>query len=343
MGLKFLSLNPLPVEKQKQKSKRPGLIMYFHLRNLALLGLATLLILFLISPFDLPAGLYAREHATKFLASFFNHNMYEHQRFGMADIVVIFLLGSLGFYSASFFSWGAKFKTIRNYSGFIITVGFTVAVSTVHAWKWAFSRVRPYDVFPDHLGNFTHWFIPGAYTLKVGFNQGSFPSGHVATMSVLIALFFLLPSNGKWTGLRWIYFILVVIVALLMGWYRMMDGSHWLTDNVASIMLSIMISYFFYHFLFFPDMETRQRYPLFDRLEQRRPAWAINLVWQLLCWSFSLATIFVGLRIALMQDKLLHGGTVVILGIALSYLFGLLTWRGLFPVKRKRIDSATLV
>jgi membrane-associated phospholipid phosphatase len=316
--------------------------MYVHLRNLALLGLATLLVLLLCAPLDLPAGLYARENATKFLASFFNENMYEHQRFGMADIVVVFLLGSLGLYTASFFSWGARFKKIRVYCSFVFTSGGTVAVSTVHAWKWAFSRVRPYDVFPDQLENFTHWFIPGAYTLKVGFNQGSFPSGHVATMSVMIALFFLFPSKGQWNGLRWSYFILVVVVALLMGWYRMMDGGHWLTDNIASVMLSIMVCYFFYHFIFFPSMETRQRYPLFARVDQRRPAWAINLVWQLLFWFFSLATIFVGLRIALLQDKLLHGSAVAVLGIILSLMFGTLTWRALFgPFKGKRTDTAS--
>jgi hypothetical protein len=150
----------------------------------------------------------------------------------------------------------------------------------------------------------------------------------------LIALFFLMPVARKWNLLRWGYIALVAAMAMLMGWYRMMYGSHWLTDNVASLMLSIVVSYFFYHYIFFPSAETRQRYPLFDRIEQRHPAWAMHLIWQLMVWVFSLATIFVGLRIIVLQDKFLYGSAVLVLGVVLTYLFGKLTWRALFgPVK----------
>lgn len=316
--------------------------MYIHYRNLVLFGLATLLVLFLSAPLDLPLGIYAKENPIDFLVGFFNLSIFLDNVLGLADIVVFFVLGALALYIASFFSWGARFKSIRDYCGYIFSTSFAMAISLIHAVKWALSRTRPYDVFPDHLQTFTHWFVPGAYTLDVGFNKGSFPSGHVATMSVLIALFFLMPTARKWNLFRWSYIVIVVAMAMLMGWYRMMYGSHWFTDNLASLMLSIMLSYFFYHFIFFPSPETRQRYPLFDRMEHRHPAWAIHLVWQLLVWGFSIATVFVGLRIIFLQDKLLHGTAILLLGIVLSYFFGRVTWRALFgPVKTAQVEPIT--
>jgi membrane-associated PAP2 superfamily phosphatase len=314
--------------------------MYRHHRNLVLLGLATLLLLLLSAPLDMPLGIYARENPFDFLVGFFNLSIFLDNVLGLADIVVFFVLAALGLYFASFFTWGARFIPIRDYCGYIFSTSFAMAISLVHSVKWALSRTRPYDVFPDHLQNFTHWFVPGAYTLDVGFNKGSFPSGHVATMSVLIALFFLMPVARKWNPLRWGYIVLVIAVSMLMGWYRMMYGSHWLTDNLASLMLSILVSYFFYHYLFFPSEETRRLYPLFSRVEHRRPGWAIHLVWQLLLWGFSIATTFVGLRIILIQEKLIHGAFVLLLGVVLSYLFGTITWRALFgPARRVPVES----
>ena len=79
--------------------------MYIHYRNLVLFGLATLLVLFLSAPLDLPLGIYAKENPIDFLVGFFNLSIFLDNVLGLADIVVFFVLGALALYIASFFSW----------------------------------------------------------------------------------------------------------------------------------------------------------------------------------------------------------------------------------------------
>lgn len=286
-------------------------------RNLLLLGGLSLLLLFLLAPFDYAITNYAMEHKFRnAYTDFFNYNVYEHKIFGIADIVVLFLLANLALYALSFLSIFNKktfWQKLRAQSGFVISAGTTVALSLIHAWKWAFSRVRPYHVFNHDIDNYTHWFLPGKYTLQVGFNQGSFPSGHVATIAVLMTLFFFFPDRGRWA--RWLYAFLIFVLAAVMVWMRSMAGEHWFTDNVASYVIALWVFYFFYHAIHFPASPRG-----LAALHRRPKGWEFFFTLLMLLALFSSAAIFVGLRIFFME-KNMYVGAGVFAGGLLASLF----------------------
>lgn len=288
--------------------------------HIAAMALVSLIVLFVLAPYDIEASVFAWKNQFTILETFFNDNFYQHRKFGIADIVVLISLGSLILYGLSFTERGRALRKWRAHTGYILNAGFASAVSVIHSSKWAFSRARPHDVFPDKFQNFTEWYLPGTYTLDVGFNKGSFPGGHVATMSALFTLFFLMPRKGTAGTLRWFYYAFVVILSILMGCYRTMYADHWMTDNVASLFLAIMITYGYYTILHFPDASIRSRYPWTNSVDGRRPGWEIMMVFLTLVWFYSVAAVVVGIRIMIRQH-IVQGAGMFLGGILLTLIF----------------------
>lgn len=297
-----------------------------HFIVLLWLAFANLVVLFALVPYDYAFTKYATEHRNDTaLTDFFNYNIYEHNIFGIADIVVLFFLGSLFLYGLSFIQYFSKIKKLRRGLGFILNAGVTVALSIVHAWKWAFSRVRPYDVFDNFPEGYTHWFLPGQYTLELGFNQGSFPSGHVATIASMMVLFFLIPHRQKFW--RWAFALLIFILSTYMIWLRTAVRQHWITDNVASYGIALVVIYFFYYFIHYPPKENATKV-----VESRSSGWEFYLTLLNLIWLFAFAAIPVGLRLLFIENKMM--GLGVLLGGIFSsfYLFDII-WNLLYQKK----------
>lgn len=297
-------------------------------RLIVLLWLAfvSLVVLLALVPYDYAFTKYATEHRNDTaLTDFFNYNIYEHNIFGIADIVVLFFLGSLLLYGLSFIPYFSSLKKLQRSLGFILNAGVTVALSIVHAWKWAFSRMRPYDVFDNFPEGYTHWFLPGQYTLELGFNQGSFPSGHVATIAAMMVLFFLIPHRQKFW--RWSFALLIFILSAYMIWLRTVVRQHWLTDNVASYGIALVVIYFFYYFVHYPKDDNVD-----STIESRPSGWEFYLTLLNLIWLFVLAAIPVGLRLLFIENKMM--GLGVLLGgiFGTLYLFDLV-WKLLYQRK----------
>lgn len=286
-------------------------------RNLLAMAIASVVLLFAVAPLDQFLAKAAWYFSWQFMADFFNMNLYEHGVFGMADIVVTVGAGALIVYGLSFLPAAARLRPYRRGAGFILNVGFTMAVSIVHSIKWVTSRTRPHDWFPLNLDAYSHWWEFGHYPLQVGFNRGAFPGGHVATMSVLLTFFYLMPGDKRSDARRYLFAGFIILLALLMGWYRMMTATHWLTDNLASLFLSIMVVYGYYHFLHYPDEEIRARHPWTASLDLRTPGWEILFMAATFVLSFAAGAIVIGGRIAFLQGDLWFG-----LGVSLAGVVG---------------------
>lgn len=294
-----------------------------QLKIFIFLAFAFFILLIASSSFDMPLASYFWINKVHTFDDFFNENLYEHGKFGIADIVVLILVGNLLVYGGSFLSaTGTMLKPYRSITGFVINAGFTTAVSTVHAMKWGFSRARPNNIvncfleeatsrglsfdqaehtaqFPQIFDTcqdiwFTPWYMPGNLTPAMGFNKGSFPGGHVATMGALVTLFFLFPSRGKWAPVRWFYLAGVILLQATMGWYRIMSETHWLTDNLASLALSILVPFAYYFFLHFPAGDREK-----SIVSSRKAGWEFYTIWITLFFLFAIAAIFVGIRMTL--------------------------------------------
>ena len=292
-------------------------------RNLIYMGIATLIIMLAIAPSDRFLARASWYYSWNWGEKFFNQNLYEHGIFGLADIVVVIAVATIAAYIVSLTptSIGERLRPYRAQAGFVLSAGFTMAVSIVHAIKWVTSRTRPHDWFPVNMDAYTHWFEFGNYSLEVGFNRGAFPGGHVATMSVLLAYFYFMPTEGRNKHLRWFFAAAVMILSLVMGWYRMMMATHWLTDNIASMLLSVMVLYGFYHFLHFPNEAIRQKHPWTASVDRRWAGWELMFMVAMLGLLFALATIVVGIRIIFLHSDPSQGLGVFALGCVLSALF----------------------
>jgi membrane-associated phospholipid phosphatase len=296
------------------------------LRRISVAGIwASLIALVMVSPFDLALSIFYKNNAISSYSRFVNESLFDHGGFGLSDIVVFFLLGSLVAYFVSGFllSRNSRWWVIRVYTGFIILTSTTMALSIVHAMKWALSRARPYDVLPNHLELYTPWFLPGRYTLAVGFNKGSFPSGHVATMTVLLLLFYLFARKPKLQVLAWITLPATLASCAVMGWYRAMVASHWVSDNIASVCIAFAVCHWFYFSLIQVDDQvanTRFR----DLVAQKRVNWWVrnwefSLTWLILLFVFSVAGVFVGFRLLLFESS--YFGILASMGSALAGWF----------------------
>ena len=322
-------------------TETPVLLIFWKMirpvRFLFTLTITGILVLFALAPLDRFAALFSYYYSFPHLAVFFNENLYEQGKFGLPDIVTLLLVGSGIAYGLSFSGHFPALKRIRKEIGFVMNTGFFIAVSLVHSIKWAVSRARPHDVYPDHIEDFTHWFEPGAYTLQVGFNRGSFPSGHVATIAVLLTLTFFIPAGKDHPEGRLkkrMASALILLLALVMGWYRMMNATHWLTDNIASLFLSVFFVYFFYYFIHYPSPEIRKAFPWTGSVDRRRAGWEFFSLIALLGLLFSVASIPVGLRISFLEGHPFTGIPVMGIGILGSVLFSLAT-RHLYLGSRK--------
>ena len=136
---------------------------------------------------------------------------------------------------------------------FIWLSSFLTAIVAVHGLKWVIARARPNRFF-EMLGqdainseNLASLSLPGFLPLigPRGMGLNSFPSGHTASCTILLAFSYVLWPKNKAASL--ITGALVLALSGAMGAARSMAGMHWLSDSVASVFLTWSIIHVTWH------------------------------------------------------------------------------------------------
>lgn len=136
---------------------------------------------------------------------------------------------------------------------FIWLSSFLTAIVAVHGLKWVIARARPNRFFdmlgqdalnPENLASLT---LPGFLPLigPRGMGLNSFPSGHTASCTILLAFSYVLWPKNK--AASFITGALVLALSGAMGAARSMAGMHWLSDSVASVFLTWSIIHLTWH------------------------------------------------------------------------------------------------
>ena len=120
----------------------------------------------------------------------------------------------------------------------------------IWALKFSFGRVRFRDLNGD-LTLFTPWYLPNPFMEQIkrifaGYSGNySFPSGHTANATVVVAAIHYFPMFRKHTLL-----LKIIVIAVLSVWIptvavsRVMVGAHYLSDVLFGMAITLLIVYF---------------------------------------------------------------------------------------------------
>jgi hypothetical protein len=183
-------------------------------------------------------------------------------------------------------------------------------------------RARPYLVWSGKLP-FSHWYQFGPQSVSDGIYYGSFPSGHTATIFLLMTLSYFLIADrprsirSRLVGLIWAIVVLILTGMMIVG--RSMTRDHWVTDSVGSSLLS----WIFIHLIYFTVLnipaqnryvDTNLRYAPLPRF------WEISLLWRFFLITIGLMGIVIGTR-AFFIDHTPWLALIVIPGLGLVFKF----------------------
>jgi membrane-associated PAP2 superfamily phosphatase len=159
------------------------------------------------------------------------HGAVEPWRFLKHDgVIPAFVLGAgaLGFWIASFFA--PRFRSARRGALFLVLVlaiGPGFLVNDVFKEHWG--RPRPHDLV--EFGGQREYVVP--LVMSPPEHGTAFPSGHVATAFYLLTPYFLLRRRSRWKAAG--VFAGGLVYGSLMGYARMAQGAHFLSDIVWSL------------------------------------------------------------------------------------------------------------
>ncbi|WP_053056794.1 phosphatase PAP2 family protein [Tenacibaculum mesophilum] len=126
--------------------------------------------------------------------------------------------------------WFVFFKKSENAKDIFLKLLLMLSTATliVISLKYAIHRTRPFDLYGDIVN------------LSIA-NSPSFPSGH--TVIAFILSFGLLFSN-----LKRLYYLPVLVWALLVAYSRLALGIHFPTDVIISIIIAFVVTIIFKNF-----------------------------------------------------------------------------------------------
>jgi len=284
------------------------------------LFLAGVLMLVMIAPYDLKWIHYFKAHQVDWFINLMSESLFELEKPGAGDIVVLFYIISLSLYclsslidSASF--RGAAAARIRTWLArrpgfvdflqryrlqleFLVVSSFCSSTLMVKTLKWSMARPRPKKILRG-TREFNQWYEVGPYFLDEGRYRASFPSGHTASAITLIGLAYILIyccSDRRWrTGGR-ILMGAVICFTMAMATARVMTTAHWPTDVVFSVfggwLIIHLLFFYFYNFT-----------PACDRYSPGKTGWytappfrGISICWYLSWICLSLVAIVLGMK-----------------------------------------------
>lgn len=167
---------------------------------------------------------------------------------GAQDISHFFVALVIAAYVLSFWGrLGAKGAVLRIQSGyFLACLVFFFVVN--RGMKVFFGRVRPSDVLRNDTDYTPMWHI-GNYELADALSKGSFASGHTTMAMVLLPLAFLALKTGRRAV---VLFALALTWGLLVGWGRVINGSHYPSDILWAVIICVWICAYVQAYLLSP-------------------------------------------------------------------------------------------
>ncbi len=260
----------------------------------------------LLSLVDYEWTLFLSDHRVACWGDFMRQTIFEGDAFGGSDVgILLMVIPSLGY----FLSYpGSRFKSLqrwRPYLGFLLFSSLVTGLSIVQGVKWTIGRARPYLVVKKGLP-FTHWFEFGPLHVSDGVFFGSFPSGHTATVILMITFSYILiadPSHSLRSRiLSWFWGVLVLLYAGLMVIGRSMTLHHWLSDSVGIIFLDwIAIHLIFFTVLKIPRQVDYLR--IHGSYPESARYWELRLLWRLLIITLAVMAIIIGIKAVVFQDS----------------------------------------
>jgi len=287
---------------------------------LALLLFAMITSMMVITPYDLQWVTYLSEHQNSWFIKTMSDSIFELERPGAGDIVVIVTAVCFLLYCASSFvdisvnptgvlyrlqtlltkdsERASKLRDMRSRLEFIVVSSFCCTTLMVKTIKWVMARPRPKKIFWG-TRPFNEWYEIGPYFLDEGAYRASFPSGHTASAISLISLAYVMIYTGSDNRVRMCGKILLFLVlgfAITMAVARVMTAAHWPTD----VTFSIFGGWLLIHILFFYGFKFKDQKDgnLGNKLEyyQSPPFRGIRLCWYLSVFCLSLVGIILGMR-----------------------------------------------
>lgn len=276
-------------------------------RSWGLITLITisLIIMGLLSLVDFEWTLYLSRHRIDWLGAFMRRTMFEGGVFGGSDPgILVMLVPTIGYFLVLSSARFSSHKRWLPYLGFIFFSSLVTGLGLVHSLKWMVGRARPYLIIKKGIP-FTHWFEFGPLHVSDGIFFGSIPSGHTATVILMITISYILagdPAHSLRTKLLgWGWGILVMIYASLMVIGRSMTLHHWLTDSVGIILLDwIVIHLIYFRVLKIPRqvavINATGEYPVTARY------WELKLLWRLLVITLAVMATVIGIKSVIFQE-----------------------------------------
>lgn len=183
-------------------------------------------------------------------AEFMRRTLFEDGLLGGSDPATFFVLFAAILY---FCSYSAKIPawlySLRPVLGFVVFASLTAGLGVVHGIKWSLGRVRPHIVLADQL-DYSDWYEFGDHFVTDGIFYGSFPSGHVASVVVLLSFSYALLANPliseKWRLAGWIWTAVVLAYSVAMIIARSMAKAHWISDGLGSFVLVLGLMHWLY-------------------------------------------------------------------------------------------------
>ncbi len=266
-----------------------------------LFGLIALfpLIMIPLATVDYEVTFFLYSHRHDLFGEVMKRTVYQGLKFGASDPAIIFqiVIAALYFY----YSPGHKQKSFlyyRPFLGFVLFSSLVTGLGLVHSTKWVMGRARPYLVFGDKLP-YSQWFEFGPHFVSDGIYYGSFPSGHTATVFLLITISYWLIGNPQASprsrAFGWAWGIPVLILTIMMSIGRCMTAHHWLSDSVGITLLAwISVHLNYYYILKIPRQVTHQSiqgtYAPLPRY------WELRLLWRLLFLTLGIMGVIMGIR-----------------------------------------------
>ena len=268
-------------------------------RGLAVLLLGAAAVLAGATAVDYPLTKWLGENSWPAFAEFMSRSLFEGERPGGGDPVVVFFIGVICVYMLSLRPTSPeRIAAWRPALGFMLVGAVLTAVIYVHTLKWLLARARPYLVF-DGQYPFSVWFEIGPHFVTEGLYRGSFFSGHTAQAFVMMVLAYALggsPSAGRiWKVSGWLVGTVVTGYTLAMGMARCMNGAHWVTDVAGAMSISWVTLHILYFDILKVPQQQKYRQALY-RHGRLKPGWELFLGLYLAAVALGTLVTGIGLR-----------------------------------------------
>lgn len=161
---------------------------------------------------------------------------------GATDFSILIFLLIIGAYIWSVRrSASALLRRWRPALGYVLVSSLVSGLMVVHSLKWVLGRARPDLVLKQTGLTFSEWYQIGPHYIGQGLYSGSFPSGHTASIFVLMSIAYVFAADPllhpRWKALGWLLGLLVLVDAAAMTVANSMARSHWISDGVGSVLL----------------------------------------------------------------------------------------------------------